>query len=421
MKRIVNVILVLCAVVVQAQAQERDPRIYPTLRLIERVNTIWQSTHSPEVRAFWDEAAYHTGNVEAYLLLSKEPGYEEKAQKMLNFSRIWAEHNRFQGATEPDTAKWEYKTYGEDQQHVLFADWQTCFQVYLDLYRIDEDSAREARAKMYQHAAEHGIHVDLPEPKHYRFANRAWEVMGYMASHPAHDYWWWADALYMAMPVMTKMHKLSYRDIYLDKLYENLLYTDSIMYDEETGLYFRDGKYVYPKHKTASGKKDFWARGDGWVLAGLAKVLQDVPKGWEHYDFFKEKFQRMAKAVAELQQPEGYWTRSMMDPDQAPGPETSGTAFFTYGILWGINHWLLDKEEFEPVVERAWRYLSETAVQADGTVGYVQPIGERAIPGQQVDGHSTANFGTGAFLLAASEYVRFLKGAWKKPERRRRR
>ena len=98
----------------------------------------------------------------------------------------------------------------------------------------------------------------------------------------------------------------------------------------------------------------------------------------------------------------------MMDPQQAPGPETSGTAFFTYGILWGINNGYLSKKEFKPVVTKAWKYLTKTALQDDGKVGYVQPIGEKAIPGQVVDANSQANFGVGAFLLAACEYVRFL-------------
>ena len=38
----------------------------------------------------------------------------------------------------------------------------------------------------------------------------------------------------------------------------------------------------------------------------------------------------------------------------------------------------------------------------------MQPIGEKAIPGQMINADSQANFGTGAFLLAACEYVRFL-------------
>lgn len=195
---------------------------------------------------------------------------------------------------------------------------------------------------------------------------------------------------------------------YLDKLYSCISYADSIMLDKETGLYFRDGKYVYPKHKTLRGRKDFWARGNGWVLAGLAKVLQDMPKDYRHYTFFVEKYRRLAKAVAKLQQRDGYWTRSMMDPQQAPGPETSGTAFFTYGLLWGINNGILPMKSYEKTIHRAWNYLNTKALQPDGRVGYVQPIGEKAIPGQVVDAHSEANFGVGAFLLAACEYYRFI-------------
>ena len=192
--------------------------------------------------------------------------------------------------------------------------------------------------------------------------------MEYEMSTKAHDYWWWADGLYMVMPVMTKLYKATGNERYLDKLYDYIQYSDSIMLDAETGLYFRDGKYVYPKHKSASGKKDFWARGDGWVLAGLAKVLQDLPTGYAHRDFFVEKYKRMAKSVASCQQPEGYWTRSMFDPEHAPGPETSGTAFFTYGLQWGVNNGYLSESEYMPVVNRAWKYLSEKALQKDGRV-----------------------------------------------------
>ena len=180
------------------------------------------------------------------------------------------------------------------------------------------------------------------------------------------------------------------------------------MLDKETGLYFRDGKYIYPKHKTAKGKKDFWARGDGWVLAGLAKVLQDMPETYVRQPFFVEKYVNLARGVKKLQQPQGHWTRSMMDPEQAPGYETSGTAFFCYGLLWGVNHGYLSKKEFAPTIDKAWNYLTTIALQKDGKVGYVQPIGERAIPGQTVDANSQANFGVGAFLLAACEYVKYI-------------
>lgn len=341
--------------------------------IIDRVNTYWQSHNKPEVRAFWDNAAYHTGNMEVYFLTGNE-AYRK-------YSEAWAEHNEWKGAKSNNRAEWKYD-YGETDDHVLFGDWQICFQTYIDLYNILPVDNKVKRAK---------------------------EVMAYEISSPRSDYWWWADGLYMVMPVMTKLYKLTGNSRYLDKLYEYITVTDSLMYDKETGLYFRDNRYVFPKHKTASGKKDFWARGDGWVLAGLAKVLKGMPADFRYRDFFVDKYVRLARAVASLQQSEGYWTRSMADPDFAPGPETSGTAFFTYGLLWGVNNGYLSENEFKPVIDKAWHYLSKTALQKDGRVGYVQPIGDKAIPGQVVDANSQANFGVGAFLLAACEYVRYLE------------
>ena len=342
-------------------------------KIIDKVNQHWQAENKPEVRSFWDNAAYHTGNMEAYFLTGNED-YRK-------YSEAWAKHNEWKGAKSDDRSKWKY-SYGESDEYVLFGDYQICFQTYVDLYNI--------------------------APEGYKI-KRAREVMEYQMSTPQNDYWWWSDGLYMVMPVMTKMYKLTHNHLYLDKLYEYITYSDKIMFDEDENLYYRDAKYVYPKHKSVNGKKDFWARGDGWVLAGLAKVLKDLPKDYKHYEFFARKFQNMAKAVAAIQQPEGYWTRSMMDPEHAPGPETSGTAFFTYGFLWGINNGFLDEATYMPVVNKAWKYLSKTALQKNGAVGYVQPIGEKAIPGQIVDAKSTANFGVGAFLLAACEYVRYLE------------
>ena len=116
------------------------------------------------------------------------------------------------------------------------------------------------------------------------------------------------------------------------------------MFDKETNLYSRDGKYIYPKHKSANGKKDFWARGDGWVLAGLAKVLQDMPKDYKHYQFFVDKFQKLAKAVAEIQQPEGYWTRSMMDPEPCTGTRDQRYRLLHLWNAMGSKQWLSQQE-----------------------------------------------------------------------------
>lgn len=335
-------------------------------------NRYWQENNKPTLWSFWDVAAYHTGNMELYKLT------QNKTYR--NYSEAWAAHNEWKGAKSDNKAEWKY-SYGEKDDYVLFGDWQTCFQTYIDLYNLD--------------------------PKPYKIA-RAIEVMEYQMSTPNNDYWWWADGLYMVMPVMTKMYKLTGDELYLDKMYSYLQYADSIMYDKKEALYYRDAKYVYPKHKSENGKKDFWARGDGWVFAGLAKVLQDLPTDHQHYNFYVQRYQDMAEAIAKCQQKEGYWTRSMLDPNHAPGPEASGTAFFTYGFLWGINNGLLAEKKYIPIAKSGWRFLSETALQEDGRVGYIQPIGEKAIPGQVVDAQSTASFGVGAFLLAGSEMYRYL-------------
>lgn len=344
------------------------------LNVIDSVNTYWQNNQSPKQRAFWDVAAYHTGNMEVYKITHNE--------KYKNYSENWAIHNQWKGAKSTDKTKWRYSPYGEAEEFVLFGDWQICFQTYIDLYNIEKDDKKIARAK---------------------------EVMEYQMSTSKNDYWWWADGLYMVMPVMTKMYKLTGNDLYLEKLHEYWSYANQIMYDAKEQLYYRDVKYVYPAHKSVNGNKDFWSRGNGWVFAGLAKVLQDLPTTHKYRKVFEDRFMAMANALRLTQQHEGYWTRSLQDAQHAPGAETSGTAFFTYGFFWGINNGLLSKKEFLPVATKGWQYLRYTALQPDGRVGYVQPIGEKAIPGQVVDQNSTANFGVGAFLLAACEMYRHLK------------
>ncbi len=367
--------LFLCGVagVIAVGTSARESEANQVRGIIQKVNNYWQTNNKPEVRSFWDNAAYHTGNMEAYFLTGNE-AYRA-------YSEAWAKHNQWKGAKSDDKSKWK-SSYGETDEYVLFGDYQICFQTYADLYNLSGDNYKIARAR---------------------------EVMEYEMSTPNNNYIWWSDGLYMVMPVMTKLYKITRNELYLDKLYSYVLYSDSIMYDNEEGLYYRDAKYVYPKHKSVNGKKDFWARGDGWVLAGLAKVIKDLPTDYKHRQFFVDKFIAMSKAVAAIQQPEGYWTRSMMDPAHAPGPETSGTAFFTYGLLWGVNNGYLDEATYKPVIDKAWNYLKNKALQKDGRVGFVQPIGEKAIPGQIVNEKSTANFGVGAFLLASCEYVRYLE------------
>lgn len=367
--------ILLFAVVFTAMCASYAQNKAEVLKMIEKVNDHWQATRTAKCRGFWDNAAYFTGNQAVYDLTKK--------QAYLDYAIEWAEYNNWQGATQTDKSKWEYATYGEGMNHVLFADWQICFQTYIDLYKIDPQDIR---------------------------LKRAIEVMMYQAQSDKNDYWWWSDALYMGLPIFTKLYTVTHEQVLLDKQYECFKWTDDLLFDKDVHLYYRDGKYVYPKVKTACNEgKSFWARGDGWVLAGLAKVLQDLPKKSKYRAFYVQRFQQLAKAVAACQQEEGYWTRSMLCEADAPGYETSGTAFFTYGMLWGVNNGLLKAKEFTPVIKKAWNYLTTIALQPDGGIGYVQPIGEKPDPTRIADASSHHPFGTGAWLLAACEYYKSKK------------
>jgi len=340
------------------------------------VNDHWQATNSFKTNPFWHHAAYQTGNMEAYAITKNE--------RYRLFSENWAKHNQWAGASSNDTASWKY-LYGETPAHVLFGDWQICFQTYADLYNLDA----------------------VKDPKKIA---RATSVMDYQMRTDRVDYWWWADGLYMVMPVMTKLYKITGDVRYLEKLKAYFIYADKLMFDPEFSLYYRDARYVFPLQPTTKGLKNFWARGDGWVFAGLAKVLNDLPaKDTLVRPFFTQRFKSMAETLKRTQQAEGYWTRSIIDPSHAPGYETSGTAFFCYGFFWGINNHILNKKDYLPTAIKSWNYLQNIAVQADFSVGYVQPIGENASPNTMVKASSTANFGAGAFLLAAAETSRYLQ------------
>lgn len=342
------------------------------LEIIRTVNDHWQSEGRSQGNAFWNTAVYHVGNMDAHAV-TNEPDYRE-------YSRRWAEKNHWEGARSDRKEEWKYH-YGEGDRFVLFGDWQVCFQVYLELNKLKPEKKRVARAV---------------------------EVFEYQISTPQVDYIWWSDGLFMVMPAMTEVYQITGEEKYLDRLHDYFEYSRDLMFDEEAGLFFRDAKYVYPKHKSVNGRKDFWARGNGWVFAALPRVIDDLPADHEHRDEYLAVFRKMAGALADSQQDDGSWTRSILDPGHAPGPEASGTSFFTYGLLWGLNRGVLG-DEFLPVAGKGWKFLIGTALQEDGTVGYMQPIGEKAIPGQVVDARSTADFGTGAFLMAASEMARFME------------
>jgi rhamnogalacturonyl hydrolase YesR len=218
--------------------------------------------------------------------------------------------------------------------------------------------------------------------------------------------WWWCDALFMAPPVAAYYAKVSGDKTYIDNMHKYFMQTYDLLYDKEEKLFSRDVQYLRtggPKDIIEkNGEKVFWSRGNGWVLGGLALILESMPKDYEHYPFYVELYKTMAQRIKEIQPKDGLWRVSLLYPEGFSHGEVSGTGFYTYALAWGINNGLLNTDEYKPAVMKAWKALRKCQ-HPDGMVGWVQNIGDAPYPASY---DSWQNYGTGAFLLAGSEIIK---------------
>jgi len=214
----------------------------------------------------------------------------------------------------------------------------------------------------------------------------------------------WCDALFMGPPALAAMTTATGDKRYLDLANRLWWKTTEYLYDKDEHLYFRDSRYFEPREP--NGKKVFWSRGNGWVIAGLVRVLEDMPEDYPDRPKYLTLYREMAAKVAAVQGTDGFWRASLLDPVSLPNPETSGTGFFVYAFAWGVNRGVLDRATFEPVVRRGWAAMAR-AVQADGMLGWVQRIGDK--PGA-TSADTTEVYGVGALLLAGTEVHRLAGG-----------
>ena len=209
--------------------------------------------------------------------------------------------------------------------------------------------------------------------------------------------WWWCDALFMAPPAGTQLSNVTgdpTYDSYVDREWGK---TEKVLYDKQKHLFSRDANYL-DKHEK-NGEKIFWARGNGWVMAGLVRVLATLPSDDPLRPHYVALLREMAAEIASVQGSDGLWRPGLLDAGSYPLPEVSSSAFFTYALAWGIDHKMLEADKYLPVVEKAWAGIL-AHIYADGRLGSIQPIGEA--PAEYKAG-SSYDFGVGAFLLAGSE------------------
>jgi rhamnogalacturonyl hydrolase YesR len=215
--------------------------------------------------------------------------------------------------------------------------------------------------------------------------------------HSTLERWTWCDALYMAPPVYAQLASVTGDKKYLKFMHKEFLVTYDFLYNREDSLFFRDHHYFNVREK--NGAHVYWGRGNGWVMGGLVAILKELPEESRYRKFYEQLFLEMAAKVASIQRDDGYWGTSLLDPENFPAPETSGTGFYCFALAWGINEGLLNKDEYIPHVEKAWAALTR-AVFPDGKLGWVQPVGMAPV---EVTADMSDVYGVGAFLSAASE------------------
>jgi len=218
-----------------------------------------------------------------------------------------------------------------------------------------------------------------------------------LLNDPEKPAWWWCDALFMAPAAGVELSDITSDNTYNSYVDREWGKTEKALYDRQKHLFSRDANYLNKREK--NGEKIFWSRGNGWVMAGIVRVLANLPPDDPLRPHYVALLREMAAEVASLQGSDGLWRPGLLDAGSYPLPEVSGSAFYTYAIAWGIDHRMLDSDKYLLVVMRAWAGML-THVYADGRLGCIQPIGEAPADYKP---SSSYNFGVGAFLLAGAE------------------
>ena len=291
-------------------------------------------------------------------------------------------HNRERVKAQAEKMGWQ----PHDRKY--FADDHCVIQPYLELYREDRDPRMLAPSQARFDSI-------LAEPTKAVFD---WGTPDCL------DHWSWCDALFMGPMSWLLMYEVTGDARYLEFANRNWWITTDRLYSEKDHLYARDESYL--DLREPNGKSIYWSRGDGWVYAGLARVLDHFPKDHADYPRYQQLYREMTAAILAAQQPDGLWRPGLLDPAAHDVRETSGSSFYAYGLAWGLNRGLLDRAQVEPAVRRAWNALA-SCVTPEGKLEHVQPIG--AAP-QGFSPRHTEPFGVGAFVLAASEVYQLAGG-----------
>ncbi|HEX4724722.1 MAG TPA: glycoside hydrolase family 88 protein [Pseudonocardiaceae bacterium] len=311
----------------------------------------WVANGTDTASNNWENSAFHVGN----LAMVRTTGVTN------HVTLPWADANMYQLATDPNQP-----------------------------FRADDDAVGEAYLALQFF---HPIPANLQALRDRIAAEDASVQQGH------NQYWNNPDALNFAMPSFAQIGVLDDSQADLETMHTLFEFTRTHLFNQFVGLW-RDN---------ASGTT-FPSRGNGQAFAALAKVLATLPATDPHRAEYTQVFQRMAFTLLLLQRNDGFWNVDLTNPFDHPGPETSGTALFTYGLAWGVDNHVLPAWLYTPAVRRAWNGMVTTALQPSGLLGFVQGQATGPTGGAPVTATDTAAYGVGYFLLAGQQVAQLTPG-----------
>ncbi|WP_207420373.1 glycoside hydrolase family 88/105 protein [Desertivirga brevis] len=156
----------------------------------------------------------------------------------------------------------------------------------------------------------------------------------------------WIDDMYMINAVQVQAYKATGDEKYINRAAkEMVLYLDSLQ--KPNGLFFHAPDVPF-----------YWARGNGWMAAGMTEILKSIPESNPHRQYILKGYKKMMASLLKYQTESGMW-RQLID-DKGSWTETSGSAMFAYAMVTGIKKGWLKKSIYAPAARKAWLALVDS-------------------------------------------------------------
>ncbi len=155
----------------------------------------------------------------------------------------------------------------------------------------------------------------------------------------------WIDDIWMIGSLQIQAYRITHNPVYIERAANEIeAYLKKLQ--QPNGLFFHGPAFPF-----------FWGRGNGWVAAGLAELLTELPEDNPHYQSILSGYKKMMQALLSYQAPDGMW-RQLIDQEIA-WKETSSTAMFGYAMNLGVKQGILEDPAYKKAVQKAWLSLTD--------------------------------------------------------------